>query len=751
MTSQIINALEKHQSESSSNTNFHAEYELNSNTVRIEIIAQNSYSIKLPIIQEDIDKLLILASDAKFGKGDKTLLDKKVRDTKEISADKLQVDYNEISFTNMLMTIRDSLGLSENAKLTAHLHNMLIYSPGQFFKPHQDSEKLEGMIATLVIILPTPHIGGDLIIHHNNKKHTFISENLNAQQLKCIAFYSDCQHEVEQIKQGYRIALTYNLVLESDNSELPKYINNDLEIALRDYFSYTDNTSSDPLMLAYFLDHSYTEHSLRWQMLKGGDRSNAVAFRNAAKKLGLISHLALVELHESWSTSGGYYDDEDENAPELEELIENSTELSYWLDSNDQELPHGNYYLSEDEICWTKDTKEFDPVESQYEGYMGNYGNTMDYWYRRAAVVLWREADQQIMNFKLNYTGAINDLLERTQKPGNEKQLVNIIQKAEQILLRSYNEKDYLSSFMQIACYINNAGVAKTLLSKLDITTININNINWLAKLQDIYGPNWCLESIQNWSNKENNYRFHSNKILEKINELVRHMLNSGLDDKLVEFLLKYQINTIIENDKSTARTSLVEIAKYLHKRITIIKDLFNACDALKNTTITQPIINHLISNPILYPELDLSDIILEQLANMDRKNTSYTSLFIKLNEHLMSILKQEYDKGLRSIDDQSIDTTLPCKCNLCKTATSFLTSKTESTKIWPIVTADRDHVADIINRQGLPVDISVEKKGSPYKLVMVKSTKLYDYAKQRYLKVSIYYKKLSMLMEHAK
>ena len=29
------------------------------------------------------------------------------------------------------------------------------------------------------------------------------------------------------------------------------------------------------------------------------------------------------------------------------------------------------------------------PYQSEYEGYMGNYGNTLDRWYRRAAVVMW--------------------------------------------------------------------------------------------------------------------------------------------------------------------------------------------------------------------------------------------------------------------------------------------------------------------------------------------------------------------------
>ena len=45
--------------------------------------------------------------------------------------------------------------------------------------------------------------------------------------------------------------------------------------------------------------------------------------------------------------------------------------------------------VSDDEVCATTPTADMSPHESSYEGYMGNYGNTLDRWYRRAAIVLW--------------------------------------------------------------------------------------------------------------------------------------------------------------------------------------------------------------------------------------------------------------------------------------------------------------------------------------------------------------------------
>jgi hypothetical protein len=46
-------------------------------------------------------------------------------------------------------------------------------------------------------------------------------------------------------------------------------------------------------------------------------------------------------------------------------------------------------HVPDSEVCATISSVELTPYESEYEGYMGNYGNTMDRWYRRAALVVW--------------------------------------------------------------------------------------------------------------------------------------------------------------------------------------------------------------------------------------------------------------------------------------------------------------------------------------------------------------------------
>jgi hypothetical protein len=60
--------------------------------------------------------------------------------------------------------VASALGLPHRAELTADLHSFLVYEPDQFFLAHQDSEKDDSMIGTLVVTLPSTYTGGELLV-----------------------------------------------------------------------------------------------------------------------------------------------------------------------------------------------------------------------------------------------------------------------------------------------------------------------------------------------------------------------------------------------------------------------------------------------------------------------------------------------------------------------------------------------------------------------------------------------------------
>ena len=77
------------------------------------------------------------------------------------------------------------------------------------------------MFGSLVIIFPTPHEGGELIVSHGkNSSIIDFADVLKTQVRNTLAyaiFYSDVDHEVSKVTSGYRVSLTYNLYYAEDD------------------------------------------------------------------------------------------------------------------------------------------------------------------------------------------------------------------------------------------------------------------------------------------------------------------------------------------------------------------------------------------------------------------------------------------------------------------------------------------------------------------------------------------------------
>jgi 2OG-Fe(II) oxygenase superfamily len=171
-------------------------------------------AVSLPLSQRTADRLRAVAKPARYGLREKTLLDPRVRDTWEIGKRQIKLDERHWQRTldRKLPLIARDLGVPQGAALRAELHNLLVYEPGQFFAPHQDSEKADGMIGSLVVLLPSDARGGALVIEHHDEK---VSYRGSPKQIVLVAFYADCRHEVRPVTSGYRAALTFNLFLDA--------------------------------------------------------------------------------------------------------------------------------------------------------------------------------------------------------------------------------------------------------------------------------------------------------------------------------------------------------------------------------------------------------------------------------------------------------------------------------------------------------------------------------------------------------
>jgi hypothetical protein len=119
-------------------------------------------AVQTPVRAPLAKKLIAVAQPAKFGRGEQTFTDASVRDTWEITPGLVTLDGPtwEATLGAVLDDVRDELGLLPTTKLRAELHAMLVYGNGQFFLPHQDSEKDDAMVGTKLSARPQPASAG---------------------------------------------------------------------------------------------------------------------------------------------------------------------------------------------------------------------------------------------------------------------------------------------------------------------------------------------------------------------------------------------------------------------------------------------------------------------------------------------------------------------------------------------------------------------------------------------------------------
>jgi hypothetical protein len=168
--------------------------------------------VRFPVGAAQERKLVSVARPAMFGLGEATLTDPSVRDTWELTAEQVSLggDWERV-LEEALVEVHEGLGLPRGARLRAELHALLVYGPDQFFMPHQDSEKDDEMVATLVVSLPSVHAGGDLVVSHGGQSRTY--RHVDRDRVGFVAFYADCLHEVRPVRTGRRVTLTFNLLV----------------------------------------------------------------------------------------------------------------------------------------------------------------------------------------------------------------------------------------------------------------------------------------------------------------------------------------------------------------------------------------------------------------------------------------------------------------------------------------------------------------------------------------------------------
>ncbi|KAL1762821.1 hypothetical protein FB107DRAFT_285249 [Schizophyllum commune] len=210
---------------------------------------------------EELATLASACQPATFGVNKQDVLDETYRKAGKLDNNKF-ASLLKLENYGLIDTIRDEL-LQEGAVdkgIKYEVYKVNVYGKDSFFKPHKDTPRSKSMFGSLVIVFPTPHEGGALVLREGDREWTFdyaaelaqapapelarsqASENAHEQapgsagahgpdvsfeeqdpdvayiadepqdpKIAYIAFFGDIEHEVLPVTAGHRVTLTYNL------------------------------------------------------------------------------------------------------------------------------------------------------------------------------------------------------------------------------------------------------------------------------------------------------------------------------------------------------------------------------------------------------------------------------------------------------------------------------------------------------------------------------------------------------------
>jgi hypothetical protein len=357
--------------------------------------------IALPLLPGQAERLVALANEAPYGRGEQTLVDREVRRTWQIDATRVRIGGRGWQETLAKLTAEAAEALGVNGSIEADFYKLLVYDPGSFFVGHRDTEKTPGMFATMVLVLPSIHRGGELLVRHLGREMVFDLSSEDPSEIGFAAFYADCVHEVRPVSAGYRLTLTFNLRFPDKKRGLKAPDYRSVEGRVAELLRGWTDAGDEPDKLILPLEHAYTPAELSFRALKGADAGVASVLINACGKADCALHLTLLSIEESggaeYAGNGrrrgwrGGYENEDEEF-EAGEVYDRVLSLSQWRDPDDSEVGFGDFPFTADELCPENAFEDLVPDEQHFREATGNEGASFDRTYRRAALVLWPQA-----------------------------------------------------------------------------------------------------------------------------------------------------------------------------------------------------------------------------------------------------------------------------------------------------------------------------------------------------------------------
>jgi len=703
--------------------------------------------LSFPVPQSQITALIQFASRAPYGRGEKTILDESIRKVWQLQPDKVRLSGKSwaSNFNGILQKVIAGLSC-EGRSVSAELYKLLIYDTGGFFLSHRDTEKAGGMFGTLVVVLPSAHQGGELILRHAGRETVIDLSHLEVSELGFAAFYADCEHEVRPITQGNRVCLIYNLIQQpsaiSDPLKIPEYGN---EICAAAALLNTHlSQPGAPAKIAWLLEHQYSPDGLSFSGLKSDDAARAKVLAQAATRAGCTAHLGIVHIEESGAAEESYtsynnryrYNEDDEDTSDddfkIIDICDWRHYVSQWRNLQDEPVDFGEIPLAPGELLPAGALDNEPPDEQRLMGSSGNEGASFERSYHRAAVVIWQEARYAEVLLQAGVGAVLPYLKERLNSRLENQRSTTQIQPFElaSLLVSAWKERSEYSTYRNP----DKPGQRAEMLRLL-------NQLGELTLLEEFIG----LIVIPDYDGSENEALLAATKLLgpEKTGGLFSELLLKQMrrhHAQLVDLLHSIGSQELTPDWRNsfhkiaeTAVNQLDEVGSCVPQETRWIDWQMNKKASAMEPDLVRKLLDTLSEEPGLctcavnkfatYPIVfDPVKILVPALRTLQNWNVSAEKLW----GHCAEFILQRSEHPPEPPKNWRQEIKLSCGCVDCLELQAFTLDPTEKIHRFRVRKDRRQHLHQQIEKDNLDMMHVTDRAGSPQTLVCTKDRRTY-------------------------
>ena len=736
---------------------------------RVEIAGVGLLSFPIPEAQ--IRQLIELATRAPYGRGEATLHDESVRRTWQLLPASVRLGGKswEASFQQILGTVLAGLGCA-GMTVTAEFYKLLVYDAGGFFKAHRDTEKAGGMFGTLVVVLPSAHRGGELVIRHAGREVTVDLSTPEVSELRFAAFYADCEHEVRPITAGHRVCLIYNLIqprtAKADPPLTAPLYDSETGAAAR-LLAKAFAAAGAPAKLAWLLEHQYSPAGLSFAGLKGEDAALAKVLRAAAEQAGCAVHLGLVHIEETGAAQPHYDDDygygrrrrwhssedEDEEADadassssfEVIEVGDGSRFIDQWVDTDNRPVAFGQLPLADGEVLPAGALDDEEPDEQRLMEATGNEGASFERSYLRAVLVLWPQERFADVLLQAGVGAVLPHLKERVQscrRPSAakaERQAVTAtVQRVievweEQPGYRTYREAGRESDRGEMIALLGQLGDARLLTRFLEgVVTRHYDGSENAALAAQVgaLGAGKMGEVLTRLA-QENMPKFH----VACVNLL--HRLTHAAERSLApaDWAARRAMAAAIVAELPNLRPPAPDYSSDDWQRTqkakpadaVMLADLLDSLTTLEAPQLRSAACDAVVGNVLLFDPATLLVPALSMMRERGGEPAFADPEFLRLWRQAAEFLLQRSEQPPAAPTDWRQAVKLSCQCEDCRGLQSFVLDPQAQVARFRVRKDRRQHLHQQIEQHGLDLTHTTERQGSPQTLVCTKTRRTYQ------------------------